>query len=215
VDGLTSTQLLRRLLGPDVEVVEHVGEPGRPTCRELETGLLHGAAPARRDAFARGRQCARQACQALGQRAVMIGLGEDRAPIWPEGIVGSITHTTGYTAAAVSFTHRLGYLGIDAEPALPLPDDVLETVLTAAELDQLNSHRPSNIYGRLVFCAKEAAFKALWPRHRTWLDFHQIEIRFHTDESRFHAHLPGHLALPDLGGRYIVDDTLIRVGVTW
>ena len=49
-----------------------------------------------------GRACARAALANLGQGEAVIGIDEAGAPLWPAGVVGSITHTKGYAAALVA-----------------------------------------------------------------------------------------------------------------
>src|SRR5580692_6347409 len=66
--------------------------------------------------FAAGRVCARAALAQLGYAAVALPMGEDRAPQWPAGATGSITHTNGFCAAVVAATAQIRALGLDAEP---------------------------------------------------------------------------------------------------
>src|SRR3989338_11284500 len=46
-----------------------------------------------------GRLCAREALQRLTGTATVQACGEDRAPQWPVGMVGSITHGSGWAGA--------------------------------------------------------------------------------------------------------------------
>ena len=59
--------------------------------------------------------------------------GAKREPLWPAGVVGSITHCDGYRAAAVARATDLATVGIDAEPHEPLPDGVLAAIALPAE----------------------------------------------------------------------------------
>ncbi len=97
------------------------------------------------------------------------------APIWPAGVVGSMAHDARVAIAAVGLQREVGALGIDIEPAEPLPPDLVELVATPAE--RLNiGHDPYG--GRLLFVAKEAAYKAVFPLDQTFLDHHDVEVSF-------------------------------------
>lgn len=149
------------------------------------------AVPRRQREFAAGRQCARAALAQLGIRDFPIRTGLDRAPIWPSGVLGSITHTHAgddwLFAASVVLpahapargAHALG-IGVDAEPAEPLPRDVVSVVLNDRERAFLDKHaRPgldAGVLARVLFSAKESVYKALSPTARQVLDFSDIEI---------------------------------------
>jgi 4'-phosphopantetheinyl transferase EntD len=70
-----------------------------------EAMQLDGAVDSRLREFATGRSCARQALAGLGLAPAPILRGAKREPLWPAGIVGSITHCRGYRAAAVAFNN--------------------------------------------------------------------------------------------------------------
>ena len=83
------------------------------------------------------------ACSRLGYPQVPILPGVGGAPIWPVGVRGSMTHCTGYAAAAVAPRPRVFAIGIDAEPDAPLPDGVVDLVATPTEQDRLAGTRRS------------------------------------------------------------------------
>lgn len=153
--------------------------PGPGALLAEEQPLVAGASTARRAEFATGRHCARLALAslspALGRMPV---LADARgAPVWPAGVVGSITHCPGWTGAvaarASSGVPALGRgvrsLGLDAEPLAPLPPGVLEVVASAherkalARLVGLGGERSGIPWDTLLFAAKEATYKAWYP----------------------------------------------------
>ena len=75
------------------------------------------AVPKRVGEFAAGRLCARRALAEFGITGVPLTMAPDRAPVWPESMVGSITHTRGLCAAVVAERRRFASLGIDVEVA--------------------------------------------------------------------------------------------------
>jgi 4'-phosphopantetheinyl transferase EntD len=137
-----------------------------------ERRVMTGAVPHRLDEFAAGRQAARTALAALGHPAVALPMGPDRAPIWPEGISGSISHAAGLAVAVV----RPGApLGVDVEDDSPLPEDLWSTLTSPAERATL----PPGDTGRQVrwlFAAKEALFKAQAQGARAMFGFDAVRV---------------------------------------
>ncbi|WP_394816075.1 4'-phosphopantetheinyl transferase family protein, partial [Clavibacter michiganensis] len=86
-----------------------------------ESDAVATALPGRRAEFVTGRVLARRALAALGRRPGSIPVARDGAPVWPAGIVGSITHCVGLRACAVGRRDEHAGIGIDATPARPLP----------------------------------------------------------------------------------------------
>ena len=146
----------------------------------------------RRREFETGRHCALEALARLGVRARSVPRGSSGEPLWPPSVVGSITHCRGLRAAAVAHRNHLHGIGIDAEPADPLPDEVLPSVAGPAELERLRSlcaTVPAVAWDRLLFSAKESVYKTWYPLTGAWLGFHDVDVRL-DPAGRFTAHLP-------------------------
>lgn len=94
------------------------------------------------------------------------------APVWPDDIVGSLAHDYEVAVATVARSRDVSALGIDIEPAQPLPAELQTLVLTKRERAQLPQASWS---GRLVFAAKEAVYKAIAALDGTLLDYQDIE----------------------------------------
>lgn len=144
-----------------------------------EAAHITRAVPKRRDEYATGRECARRALAALGEPPAPIVTGERGAPCWPPGIVGTITHCTGYRAAVVARAGDLASIGVDAEPHAPLPEGVLGLVGLPEEhehLAELAGASPGTCWDRLLFCTKESVYKAWYPLTRRWLGFEQARV---------------------------------------
>src|SRR5712691_8152343 len=101
-----------------------------------EEQLIAGAGERRRREFEIGRACARKALGRLGMNEVAILIGPQREPIWPAGIVASLTHCKGYCAAAAALAADVSGLGIDAELLAPLPHRVIDMVCRESERRQ-------------------------------------------------------------------------------
>lgn len=165
---------LADLVPPGVVVRELRG----PLGPEHEDGLLPAELPLaaaarerRRRELATGRRLARAALVSLGEEPVPLLPDVLRAPRWPEHVIGSITHADGLVAAAVGrVSADLRALGIDAEPDLPLPADVVPVALTAAEQARVPD------LARLQFSVKEAAYKAWSPWTRSTCEPLELEV---------------------------------------
>lgn len=131
----------------------------------------------RRIEFATGRQCARRALCSLGLTPSAILIGAGREPIWPMGVVGSITHCAGYCAAVVTKSSSILSIGADAEENLPLPEGVFELIADTQErVGSTNLNAMTIHWDRLLFCAKEAVYKAWYNITKEWLDFSDCRI---------------------------------------
>ncbi|GLZ51493.1 4'-phosphopantetheinyl transferase superfamily protein [Actinomycetospora sp. NBRC 106378] len=134
------------------------------------------AVPTRRAEFTTARRCARDALTALGAPVAAVPVGEKRSPVWPPGVVGSITHTRGFRGAAVAWSTELRSVGVDAEQHGPLPDGVLEAVSAAGEravLADLAARHPGVHWDRILFSAKESVYKTWFPLTGRWLGFEE------------------------------------------
>jgi 4'-phosphopantetheinyl transferase EntD len=148
----------------------------------VEAAVVKGAVAERRRGFGTVRYCARRALQKIGVPAVPVLPDADGAPRWPVGLVGSMTHCAGYRAAVVARSHDLCGVGIDAEPHAAVPDAALNLILRneeRARLSALADARPDLHWDRILFCAKEAVFKAWFPLTRQWLDFADVSVTAH------------------------------------
>ncbi|MBW8709403.1 MAG: 4'-phosphopantetheinyl transferase superfamily protein [Alphaproteobacteria bacterium] len=168
--------------------------------------LVASAASKRHRDFAMGRTCARAALAPLGHGEAAIAIGEDGAPLWPPGILGSITHTSGYAAAVVCEVGRFSGLGIDAEQVGGVTAKLWPRLFNAVEQAQLAGHADAAVAATLLFSAKEAAFKA-W-RLRGALAFRDITIDLRQDS--FTADHAGRR----LSGRFAVDGA-VALTIAW
>jgi 4'-phosphopantetheinyl transferase EntD len=184
---------------------------GEPDVPHEESVAVERAVPKRRLEFARGRACARRALSTLGVVAGPIPVGAHREPLWPEGVVGSITHCTGLVCAAVASRADVLALGIDAEPARPLDQEVATIALTSSE--RASTHE-ADLHRTVVFSAKESVHKTLFPLERIALEFDDVSIHVERSEGTFTVSPLGPRAvastnLPALEGRFIVVDGFV------
>ncbi|MEV8631391.1 4'-phosphopantetheinyl transferase superfamily protein [Streptosporangium sp. NPDC051023] len=166
--------MIEKILPPDVRVAEVFDDDQPAPLFPEEEALVTHSTDKRRREFATVRACARRALGELGLPPVALTRGRNGAPRWPSGVVGSMTHCRGYRAAVVARTGALASIGIDAEPARPLPHGVLGMVTRQDEratLSRLEEDMPGIHWDRLIFSAKEAVYKAWFPLTERWLGF--------------------------------------------
>lgn len=209
------------LFGPGVVAVE--ARPADVDGRLLpqEEVVVRRAVETRRREFTAGRVLARRALGELGVPPVAIPSGDDRAPVWPEGVVGSITHTRGYCAVVVARRERVGSLGIDAELGEPLREGLWRRVCTERERSWL-ADRPvgeRGLLAKVVFSVKECLYKAQYPLTLQFLGFQDVEAELDPDQGSFEI-VFGRAAGTRFGagdrlaGRFRQVDGLILCGLT-
>ncbi|WP_197043537.1 4'-phosphopantetheinyl transferase family protein [Saccharothrix sp. NRRL B-16314] len=180
------------LLPPPVSAFESFTDPDGVVLFPEEEELIAKSVDKRRKEFTTGRHCARTALGALGFPPAPVLPGPKREPIWPEGVVGSITHCTGYRAAAVGRTADVWSIGLDAEPNQPTPEGVLDAIAVPGELARMPELRASGdkvAWDRLLFSAKETVYKAWFPLARKWLGFEDAEVTINPDDGTFTARI--------------------------
>jgi 4'-phosphopantetheinyl transferase EntD len=119
------------------------------------------------------RIVARELLQRLGALQRSIPKSASGAPVFPKGIVGSLAHASEVAVAAVARFQDFASVGVDIEPAEPLDADLLNIVATAGEREAVGT---DGRRGRLLFCIKEAVYKAVYPLDRIFLDHHDVEV---------------------------------------
>ncbi|MGV0627630.1 4'-phosphopantetheinyl transferase PptT [Mycolicibacter minnesotensis] len=183
-----------------------------------EEALIARSVAKRRNEFITARYCARLALEELGRPPVAILKGEKGEPTWPAGIVGSLTHCAGYRGAVVGRDSDVRSVGIDAEPHDVLPDGVLKAISLPAERAELAALPAGQHWDRILFCAKEATYKAWFPLTKRWLGFEDAHITFDPDGGFVSRILidPAALAGPaltELRGRWSVAGGLVLTGI--
>lgn len=194
-----TVEVVRGLFPRDVAVGLYM--PHDETLASLEARLhpsemaVLGAkpVPVRRRQFALGRVAAAEALRGLGQEAAPVLRGPGGQPIWPHGVVGAISHTGAIGVAVAGSASRYRGLGIDVERhdrglsaraarLVCLPSEVSWAESGSTE-DQLP---PSAEFRRLVlFSAKEALFKAVYPVEGIWLGYGDAELEWVSDQQAF------------------------------
>ncbi len=166
-------------LFPDGVAAAELRIPGDPALLlPAEAACLGRAVPKRIAEFAAGRLCARRVLEEFGVRGFALRVAADRQPVWPEFLVGSITHTAGLCGAVAGEARRFAGIGVDSEVAGDVKRDLWPKICVAEEAEWLHSlpadERSSA--AALIFAAKEAFYKCQFPAAREHLSFHDVKI---------------------------------------
>ncbi|MFY1700334.1 4'-phosphopantetheinyl transferase family protein [Micromonospora sp. WMMA1923] len=209
---------MRDLLPPTVAVAVAGPADWTGTLLPAEQACLgERAVENRRRDFTAGRVCARRAMGALGLPPTPVPAA-DRAPVWPAGVVGTITHTRGYCAAAAARTTEIRSVGMDAERHKVLEAGVRRLICLPEE-EQRCARLPAGVsWPAVIFSAKETVYKVWHPIVGSWLDFHDARIDLDPEAGTFTAWIaPARLdAAADLdpprtiSGRFAVETDLVR-----
>jgi len=195
------------LFPPGVVAVELVGEADPALLHPDERQVVERVAARRLKDYAAGRECARLALRQLEIEDFALLPASDRQPLWPPQITGSITHTHGYCIAVAARRSQVGGLGIDAELAQAVHEELWPRICRPEELEWL-ARQNTQDRGRLaalIFAAKESFYKCQYPLTGEWLGFEEVLIELTGDSQllvrpqrpiRLEAHAP----LPVKGG---------------
>lgn len=207
--------LARSLFGADLAIA--VTDP-RTTYNHLlpqETGAMSRMAPTRQRAYAAGRAAAHDAMTRLGQPVQPVLMTPDRAPLWPEGLTGSISHSQSCCIAVLGRVSDVRAIGVDVEEDTGLDADLVATVCTTVERAWLSAQprATAGLLGKLIFSAKECAYKCQYPLSKTLFGFENLEVTPDPDTGQFEAtflnSIPPFAAGTRLHGRFDIADGLI------
>ena len=215
--------LLSQVLPDVVATAETYSDPGNLVPLPEEEPLIARSVAKRRNEFITVRHCAREALGKLDVGPVPILKGDKGEPCWPDGVVGSLTHCQGYRGAVVGLTQSVRSVGIDAEPHGVLPDGVLNAVSLPVERYEIGALPGGLHWDRILFCAKEATYKAWFPLTNRWLGFEEAHITFSIDGrgGTFRSELlvPGNTVdggapLTSFDGRWLITDRHVFTAIT-
>jgi 4'-phosphopantetheinyl transferase EntD len=164
---------LNALAPPGLLIGHRVISPGdeHALLAEEEATIASTVVRVRRASGA-ARVVARELLARLGHAGVAVPKGASGEPILPAGVAGSLAHDDRVAVAAVGMQRDVGAVGIDIEPAVVLPPELLALIATSHELRKIAD---DPLRGKLLFTVKEAVYKAVYPLDRIFLEFRDIE----------------------------------------
>lgn len=156
-----------------------------------EEALIANAKPWRRQEFLAGRLIARCLLARLGIHNFSLLAGKAREPLWPQGIVGSLSHAFGICGVAIARGDQIRSLGLDIERWDAIKEAMWKYLFTDQEQVRLRE-LPEEQRARsatLCFSAKECFYKYQHPITRTWLDFKDVRVITDLGSGRFEVEL--------------------------
>jgi 4'-phosphopantetheinyl transferase EntD len=201
------------LLPNQVAVAEGLITDWQPELWPEEAAYVANAVEKRRREFAYGRHFVRSCLRSLGRPDEPVPVRPDRSPRWPEGLVGSITHTDTYCAAAVARTRDIDSIGIDVEDLSGFEPELLRYVLSPGDITR-NFRGTSGVVGSLgaaLFSAKETFYKCLVGLAQAQFDYGDVGIEFIDGSDVFYGRVlrpVGHLSVTRafIGHHLVVGD---------
>ncbi|MBE0361870.1 enterobactin synthetase component D [Pseudoalteromonas ulvae UL12] len=140
---------------------------------ELPVGLRH-AVVKRQAEYLAGRLCAQVALKNYGLESFQVVNGDDRAPIWPEHITASISHTKGIAAAMAVQDPKIKGVGIDIECLMEKrqESELQHYIINPDEMAIFANLAAIHTYPlTIIFSAKESLYKALYPSVKRFFGF--------------------------------------------
>jgi 4'-phosphopantetheinyl transferase EntD len=189
-----------------------------------EAVFLGRAVPKRVWEFAAGRLCARRALADFGILDFPIEVADDRQPVWPDTLVGSITHTTGFCAAVVAERRCAAALGLDSEVVGDVTAEIWHSICVPMETAWVRSLPPAQRAAAvtLIFSAKEAFYKCQYPIVRERLSFHDARVQAvgwgGAADGVFNIHATRDIAISTrtalpMQGRYLFHEGFVTAGI--
>jgi 4'-phosphopantetheinyl transferase EntD len=140
---------------------------------------LQRAVAKRKSEFLAGRYLAKIALQSIGKSCHYIAIGKNRAPVWPQGILGSISHTSAIAQCVITDHQDYQNIGLDIEHWLTSADanNIASSIVkSAAEYLPIMTYLPFNKALTLIFSAKESLFKAIYKEVGKYFDFYAAQV---------------------------------------
>jgi 4'-phosphopantetheinyl transferase EntD len=198
--GMQGTELeeiraaIRRMLPAGVAASAGAIDDAAGTLAPVEVPATARMSARRLQEFSAGRGHARIALEQLGLRSPGVAVGAGRAPVWPAGFVGSISHAGDLVLAVAAPSTAIRGIGVDLERAVPLDADLIRRVCRPEEVARLGASAATGDRAKLVFSAKESVYKCVAPLSGAFLEFEDVEILFDTGEDHFQARGHGRAA---------------------
>jgi len=140
---------------------------------------IRKAVPKRKAEFLAGRFCAKKALENVMKNPADVGIGDDRNPLWPDKVKGSISHCNTSAVAVVNNATDIGGIGIDIEHSIS--DTTIKNIRSQIVLQEeiklfLHSSLTETTIFTIIFSVKESFFKAAYPIVKRYFDFDAVTV---------------------------------------
>ena len=185
-----------------------------------ESKIVEGAINWRVREFRAGRILVREALLQKGIHGFPLINDDNRVPVWPKGIIGSITHTKNYCAVAIGSSKEFKGIGVDAEIISRVKPELWDKICTPIELNALNQcdNETAKINSALIFSAKESFYKCQYALTKTFIGFHDVEIAINLNDEIFTVTLKKDVGRylrigQQFAGNFLIRDNLLVTGL--
>jgi 4'-phosphopantetheinyl transferase EntD len=180
VHFLTSTAkgTIKRLFPPQTEAVILPIADYTSELSPEEFKIIEATSNKRQQEFSTGRMCAKIALAAIDVHDISILTGDNREPIWPDSIIGSISHCRDLAGAVVSSSPQISSIGFDVENIKPLKNDISRIICTEKEKNLIKEQNdyPYETIVLLHFSIKEAVFKCIYAESHIRIGFKDQQL---------------------------------------
>jgi len=212
------TNAVASLFPPGVVAFETRGIVTPDVLLEAERECVVRAVDKRIREFAAGRLCARSGLAELGFAPAPLLAGADRVPLWPQGSLGSISHTDQYCVAVVALQGNIAAVGVDVERIGGLGTALWPSVLRPEERAWVSALEEDvrAQSATIIFSAKEAFYKCQYALTGEWLNFDDVAVEVGVDSFEVTLVKQGALvsrSALSCAGRFLIDGNTIVTGI--
>lgn len=153
---------------------------------QSDVDAVINAVTSRQREYIAGRVLARELLGRLGVNAHTIASGPKREPLWPSGIVGSISHNELFCAVVVAQNSVVTSVGIDIETTGRIDRQLWGHLFTEEETKHLLQLEPvaQTRQATVFFSIKEAFYKYQFPITQGWVGFRDVSV--HQEDASFY-----------------------------
>ena len=176
---------MQAALGPDILMSGDLVTDAIKAVNQDEWQQVASASPKRQREFLCGRYHAHRLLEAMGYTDTTIDRDERGCPLWPEKVVGSISHTSDFCIALVANQRRYASVGIDLEESGRMKSSLWSRLFTDSEraaLRQIDDPVEQMRRAAVIFSAKEACYKCDYPVDNHTHEFRDIEVRLEEND---------------------------------
>lgn len=138
--------------------------------------VISNAFPKRKAEYLAGRICAKNSLLELGLKNQVLP-SSNREPIWPEKIIGSISHSKNIAISIVTDKTFCSGVGVDVEDLVKDNEylGMLPLIFSEFELIEYQNQINADFF-TLIFSAKESFYKAVYSSVKVFIEFHALRL---------------------------------------
>lgn len=134
--------------------------------------------PKRRAEYFVGRYLAKRCLAESGVHQFVLSADSNQCPLWPENLLGSISHSNDAAICIVARKNDYAAVGVDTENwvSAAAAENFCKTLMSPTERQRLETTGGGLKHFTHIFSAKESIFKALYPAVGRYFNFYAVEL---------------------------------------